>query len=291
VTGGGGALAGGFTAAGLTTNAAGAYGGWNIPDIVGNLRVDQTWGSAQVMGALHQVNTTYYTGSTSIVNTANPSDAWGFVVGGGIKLNNPMWGPGDYFQAEINYTQGALRYLNITNGGGNFYMERGNTVGYGVLSDAVFGGTVAGANTTNMNLTTAWGFNASYEHFWSPDWRTSIYGAVESVKYNSQANALLCAAEGQANTNQAAAGATSIANAGCNNNFDFWAVGSRTQWNVTKTFYMGVDVAYGKLHSASSSTGFNPVNGSGTGCAIGQCSVGDRSNWTARFRVHKDFYP
>ena len=30
------------------------------PDIVGNLRVDQAWGSAQIMGAVHQVNAQYY---------------------------------------------------------------------------------------------------------------------------------------------------------------------------------------------------------------------------------------
>ena len=32
------------------------YGGFQAPDIVANLRVDQAWGSAQIMGALHQVN-------------------------------------------------------------------------------------------------------------------------------------------------------------------------------------------------------------------------------------------
>ena len=40
-------------------NAAG-YGGWQSPDVVANLRVDQAWGSAQVMGALHQDNAGYY---------------------------------------------------------------------------------------------------------------------------------------------------------------------------------------------------------------------------------------
>ena len=36
------------------------YAGFQSPDIVANLRVDQAWGSAQIMGALHQVATTYY---------------------------------------------------------------------------------------------------------------------------------------------------------------------------------------------------------------------------------------
>ena len=39
-----------------------SYGGFQAPDVVGNLRVDQAWGSAQIMGALHQVNATYYSG-------------------------------------------------------------------------------------------------------------------------------------------------------------------------------------------------------------------------------------
>ena len=41
------------------------YGGFQAPDIVANLRVDQAWGSAQIMGALHDVNATYYLGTGS----------------------------------------------------------------------------------------------------------------------------------------------------------------------------------------------------------------------------------
>ena len=42
--------------------AAGGYGGFQAPDVVANLRVDQAWGSAQIMGALHMVNMQYYIG-------------------------------------------------------------------------------------------------------------------------------------------------------------------------------------------------------------------------------------
>ena len=41
----------------------------------------------------------------------HPDDKSGLVVGAGIKLNAPMIGQGDFFQAQINYTQGALRYI------------------------------------------------------------------------------------------------------------------------------------------------------------------------------------
>ena len=85
------------------------YGGMQAPDVVGNLRVDQTWGSAQVMAAAHEVNPLYY-GATAI--TGHPSDQWGLVVGAGLRLNFPMVAQGDYFQGEVNYTQGAMQYPN-----------------------------------------------------------------------------------------------------------------------------------------------------------------------------------
>ena len=34
----------------------GAYGGMQAGDFVGNIRIDQTWGSAQVMAAVHELN-------------------------------------------------------------------------------------------------------------------------------------------------------------------------------------------------------------------------------------------
>ena len=55
---------------------------------------------------------------------------------------------------------------------------------------------LAGGNNTGCQLTSAWGFNASYEHYWTPAWHTSLYGAWYQVSYNNTANAILCSAEG-----------------------------------------------------------------------------------------------
>ncbi len=98
------------TGAGAVLPGAGAYGGQQSPDIVANLRVDQTWGGAQIMGALHEVNANYYT-ATSPGAAGHPSDQWGWAAGAGLKLNLPMITQGDWFQAQVNVTQGALRYL------------------------------------------------------------------------------------------------------------------------------------------------------------------------------------
>src|SRR5262249_3819519 len=87
-----------------TTTVGLGYGGLQVPDIVGNIRLDQTWGSAQVMAAAHEVNANYY-GSTGQSNglseTGHPGDKWGFVVGAGLRLNFPMVAQGDFFQAEV----------------------------------------------------------------------------------------------------------------------------------------------------------------------------------------------
>jgi hypothetical protein len=265
------------TSTGATANA-GAYGGWQSPDIVGNLRVDQAWGSAQIMGALHQVNAAYY-GTTP--GSGHPDDKWGFAVAGGIKINAPFIGKGDFFQAQVNYTQGATRYVFFTPNS-NWGKVDGMNAGFGVLSDAVYGGTVAGGTASDLQLTTAWNVNAAYEHFWNARWKSSVYGGYAAVSYGSQANAMLCSAAGFG----AGAGTAAVATAGCDNNWNTYWVGSRTQWNVTPDFYMGVDVMYSRLESGSTPTGL--LGGYAFGSATTVSSV---DNWAVRFRAHKDFYP
>jgi len=319
------ALTGGFptTAAGSTVlpsgaaallPGAGAYGGMQMPDIVGNLRVDQAWGAAQVMGALHEVNASYYsctaTGSTNVLG-GHPGDAWGWAVGGGLKINMPMFGGGgstflgsggDFFQTQVNYTQGALRYLfNTPNT--NWGANNGSQEAYGVLSDCVYGGTVAAGTNTSCQLTTAWGFNASYEHYWVPAWHTSLYGAYYVVQYNALANNMLCsvanvqssAIPGSAGSLAAGAlGTGSAGAAGCNNNWSMWGIGTRTQWDVTKTFYLGVEALYENLHSATNAG----TAGAGQGGTLVGYSQGSATgiqsnlgNWSFTLRAHRDFLP
>ena len=124
-----------------------SYGGFQAPDIVANLRVDQAWGSAQIMGALHDVNATYYAGAGNRalqLASGHPDDKLGWVIGGGIKLNAPFIGVGDYFQAQVNYTQGALRYVFQTTQPNWAINDSGNSAGFGPVADAVYGGLING---------------------------------------------------------------------------------------------------------------------------------------------------
>jgi Porin subfamily len=256
-----------------------------VPDVVGNLRVDQAWGGAQIMGALHQVNASYYsssaTGNPSIASGGNPGNEWGWAAGAGLRLNFPMIAQGDYFQSQVNFTEGALRYLNHLENT-NWGNLQGASEAYGVMSDAVYGG-LAGSTATSLNLTTGWGVNASFEHYWTPQLHESFVGGYMKVEYNSQANAMLCSAAKFGT----GLGTAAAANAGCSNNWDYWGVGSRLQWDVTKSFYLGVEAVYSRLDSAS--TGSTGIGGYAFGGATTQ--TGQRDNWALTARMHKDFLP
>ena len=49
----------------VTAVTFGDSAGTGIPDIVGSLRVDQAWGSAQIAGALHQLRAGYFGNNTT----------------------------------------------------------------------------------------------------------------------------------------------------------------------------------------------------------------------------------
>ena len=264
------------TSSSVATSTAGPGSeqkGMVYPDVVANLRVDQQWGSAQIMGAIHDVSAQYVLGPNT---NASPSatDKMGWAVGAGIKLNAPMIGPGDYLQAEVNYTQGATGYTNISttmyskyNGG------VGGTYGFGISSDNVI--DAAGGN----NLTTSWGVNAAYEHFWTKRWQTSVYGAYLAESYDSGANATLCGLEA---TNL---GTQTV----CDNNWQMWNVGSRTQFNIDSQTALGVDIVYQRIQTANSGTVSTfAANGTQAG---GVRSIADQGSWMGQFRIHRNFYP
>ena len=153
-------------------------------------------------------------------------------------------------------------------------------------------------------MTTAWGVNAAYEHFWNPHWQTSVYGAYTATTYNATANAQLCGGPelgGELGGGGLFGPAFSLNGATCNNNFQTWNIGTRTQWNIDSQTYIGVDVVYEKLQTGLSGMLANYGNGAATGASVsnvgvfsagtGPRLVSDQSAWMAQFRVHRNFYP
>ncbi len=247
---GGGAFSTASGTTGFPTDVNGApiaKAGNKMPDFVGNLRVDQAWGSAQVMGAIHDTSAAYY----DIALAGHPGNAFGYAFGAGIRVNAPMLGVGDYFQAQYNWTKGATKYMSA---GSSLSKVSGGTSGAGTFADAVF--QVNG--TDSLHLTTAWSVGASYEHNWNPKWKTSVYGGYAAVENDS----LLCTA---------AAIAT-----GCSGKWDTWQVGTRTAWAPVNNLEVGVDVMYTNLDARNTGT---------------VATSADQSAWMAHLRIQRNFYP
>ncbi|WP_321503163.1 porin [Breoghania sp.] len=122
-------------------NGAANYGGHKAPDLVANLRVDQGWGSAQVMGALHQAN-----GKGSTVGAPIVDSEIGWAIGAGVTFNAPMLAPGDTISFQAAYADGAVRYVHEA----------------AILSDFV------GLSVTNLETTTGWGIGGGITHHWTP---------------------------------------------------------------------------------------------------------------------------
>jgi hypothetical protein len=278
-----------------TVTSGEGYGGWQVPDIVANLRVDQAWGNAQVMGALHQVYAPYYGSAAGVIESnGHPFDQWGWAVGAGFHVNMQI--PQDYIEGEVNYSRGATRYdMGPSSAGANnqnFSFSHGGSEGFGIGSDCVYGGTVIGgaATGTNCLLTKVWSAVLGYERFWTTQWHESFTGGYLAESYNTAANAILWSLEGGGN----GIGAAATATAGCNNNWSYWTAGTRVQWDVTKSLDVGVEAVHMHLNSAQTFNGVVPASltlGPPSTCGAGVCAVQNQSDWAFTLRIHKDFLP
>ncbi|WP_179733856.1 porin [Bradyrhizobium sp. IAR9] len=230
----------GATAAGLATGAYGAndIGGSRAPDLIAMLRVDQPWGLFQASAAAHDNHAAYY-GSTEL--TGHPRDKWGWAGQLGLSIKNIPTGPGDTINFSGVYTNGASRYnfhdyVSVTYAmyGGTSVARAYQSLGIGGVSDSVL---VTGAG---QELTTTYGLNGGYTHNWDPHWYSTIFGAWAAVRYNSTAKGYICSA-------LVTALALSNGVAGCNPDFSYAVVGTRTAWKPVKNLTFSAELIYTML--------------------------------------------
>jgi Porin subfamily len=284
-----------------------------FPDIVNNWRVDQAWGSAQIMWAAHDASGGYYAGVTPggvapgvltapLAGSAcvaaetgvgtitgsetcgHPADKVGWAVGGGTRFNFPG---GDYFQWQATYAQGATRYVAVTPAGAFSPVQfNGASLGYGLFSDGIFNSV-----TGEVQLTTVWGINAAYDHLWLPNFRTSIYGSYMRNDYGANANRAICRAQQNFLAGAITFTAAQVDAGVCNNNWNWWTVGSRTQYNFTPWFYVGFDVIYQKLETASDGAVVTYTALGGAAKPTALYGITNQDNYGLRIRVHRDIVP
>jgi hypothetical protein len=277
-----------FLANGLAGQSA-TNNGMLFPDVVGNLRVDQAWGSAQVMAAMHDVSGSYYGGS--ILN-GHPDNAFGWALGGAFSINLPSFGATsnvnsqpnvDQLRFSASYTQGAVGYVTNENNA-SFLNNGSSSLGFANLFDGayLFNRPTAG-NTTQVKLTTAWSAYGGYQHLWTPNWRTSVYGGYLKVEPDGSVQANACRA--------AIFGLPATTNFGSCLSWSTWQVGSRTQWNPVSQLDIGVDVLYSKLNTELAGSNLTPNTTGCSGCQSAKQSFADQDVWSVMFRVQRNFWP
>jgi hypothetical protein len=236
------------------SNPATAFGPYQHPTPWVNFAVNQAWGRFGVSAIFNKVNATYYSGNNAVTGAIGcpvgaqtgtsqcgyPDDKWGWAVLSGIDIKAPWAGPGDHFGGYFNYGQGASAYAGGSNLNSPGLFGAGNQVALGVITDAVF------VNGAQFELTTAWSAGGGYEHFWLPNFSTTVYGTYTQIRYDDTviSSRLFCAGGGATTQNLIFTGAN------CDPGFNFWTVGTHTDWYPVAGFRLAVDVLYARVETA-----------------------------------------
>ncbi len=264
---------GAFSTALTGLSYANYQAGQQIPDIVGNIRVDQAWGSVQLSAAAHQVQALTPVGTatgTSYIGQ-NSSDTWGYGLGLSAEIKLPAISPGDSVYVQANYADGALSYLGLSGTSQGRSTSLGSidvntTLGtsggaFYTLADAVWN-----ANTLSYSTVTGWALQGQFRHYWVPNVRSAVFGGYTEV--NTPANTV---------------GAVDA---------KVWQVGLNTIWSPVKNLDLGLEVLYSKVEGANGTLGnYNNTTGAACGAVTTNCSVygGSTDVWSGGFRAQRNF--
>ena len=268
-----------ITTAGSTSVAS--NGGNLVPDLIGNLRVDQVWGSAQASVAFHDNRAQYW--GLGANPSGYPGDKWGWAGQLGVTFNLPMLAKGDTISISTAYCNGATGYCADAPGSfqgyGGFYSIRNNSagiVGVAFLEDAYYDAPGNGG----LELPQVWNVAFGINHYWMPNFQQSIHAGYLNYKSNSTT----------VDTNPAAASNSCAVlglAAGCRN-FSAYEVGSRFLWNPVQNLDVGLDILYTRVNGAYQGlvlSGATPA--SGTSAVTG----GSAGMWAGIVRVQRNFWP
>jgi hypothetical protein len=222
--------------------APNAYAGVHVPDIVGNIRVDQAWGLFQLSAGAHEVVPSYNqlaaNGTPNALSeiSGHPDSKWGYSVMAALQIKNLPTGAGDDIKIDATYAKGFTKNVISTSSPSPSFAMFGSTNRVGAYQSYGFGYTSDGVFTPGgqVELTDAWGVRGAFNHNWDPYWSTSLWGSYAQVRYNGNARALYCGAF--------VAGKAVSADFGCNPDFNVAQVGAVTRWTPVKNLTFSAEV-------------------------------------------------
>ncbi|VUD70175.1 Porin Omp2b [Methylobacterium symbioticum] len=165
-----------------------------MPDFVGVLRYDQPWGSVQISGAVHEINTGNaafgnFVGNnagtplsnTNLANVARTQSEYGWAVQGGMKVNLPFIAPGDTLYLQGAYGEGAQLYTGYSSWAGGYAQT--TTVLQGAPFQQFFSDAVLNPFTNRLELSTSFTAVASLLHYWNPTLRSALFGSYGELSF------------------------------------------------------------------------------------------------------------
>jgi Porin subfamily len=290
-----------------------AYGGAQLPDLVGNIRIDQAWGVFQVSGAVHDVDPGYWTvantltngnflggqAQTNAQNLGHPDSKAGGAVNVALQIKNLPTGAGDDFKIEGSWSLGASKYVLGTSSGlgGSFYMFGNGPTGtagklaIGAISDGVYSGGPgnSGVGGTQVQLTQGWGVRGAFNHNWSPEWSSSLFGGAAALNYNNTAKAIWCASYV---ASVAGPGGTLLPGSTCNPGFVLSEIGLVTRWTPVKNLTFSTEVLYAFLHTEMSGSVTGTASSAfpiQSGTVASPYVFGDKGTVSVEFRAQRNF--
>jgi hypothetical protein len=195
----------------------GGYYAYNsAPQVNANIRVDQSWGALQLMGAYADVS----------VNTATDGydhNKGVYAIGAGLKVNLPMLAKGDALYLTATYANGMTEYTtNWTSFKSSAY--RRDVGGYTMNHPSYV------SETTGIETVKSWGIAALFEHYWAPQYRSVLFGTYGQLDAPNGAKA------------RAWNGTTGFGDA------TVWNIGTNFAWLPVRGFEIGVEVIYARVN-------------------------------------------
>ena len=213
----------------------------NTPLVAANLRLDQAWGSAQLMGAVTKNEAT--AAQTGVFSSQSVSKT-GFAIGGGVKFNLPMLAAGDQLWLTAAYAEGIndlVGYMSSNNG------DQASSLRGFTRNDNSFYVARNAAGAIASGQEKAYGFGAIFTHYWLPTLRTNLmasYGRFTPPSIGSLGNTFVTA--GGLTTAGATGGGLSKATV--------YQLAANLIWTPVSGLDIGAEVAYRNLKQSVDAT-------------------------------------
>ncbi|RFB80837.1 porin [Methylovirgula sp. 4M-Z18] len=243
------------------TVSAYSYEGTRQPDVIANVRVDQSWGAAQLSGIYNDQNVL---ASSDLGAFHKSASGWGVL--GGVQIKLPMIAPGDVLWLQSAYMHGILSRQTQGNPRGWQYSGSSQSNGYGSQKGWIVSDYETLVVNNSVKMPTSYSAVLAFKHNWSAQWASSLEASYLNVRYPS-------AVTGGAKTKA------------LTSNWNEWRVGGGLYWMPVTGLTIGADLYYTRLDQKAPIYNGVAFTGAGTGLGFKKINNG----YEGLLRVQRNF--